>query len=166
MTLLIFITSLNTPVKRSKGKGKSRDNYPYFTDRGDCDKKVVQLGSLMSCGKREKKNPDLQKKKDIHSSSPGPLVCFYGFLTKGFLETWSGFSSKCVSNHIYASSTHWHASACAQCHWLRGKTWELYIPREMKPEWPNPMGCWSWNVSSIYNISSISWNWNKSSLLM
>lgn len=65
LTLLIFITSLNTPVKLSKGKGKSSDNYPYFTDREDCDRKVVQLGSLMSCGEREKKNPDLQKKRHL-----------------------------------------------------------------------------------------------------
>lgn len=93
-------------MKLSKGKGKSSDNYPYFTDREDCDKKVVQLGSLMSCGEREKKNPDLQKKKKTSTPHLLDHVCFYGFLTKGFLETRSGFSSKCVSNHIYASSTH------------------------------------------------------------
>lgn len=63
--LLIFIISLNTPVKLSKGKGKSSNNYPYFTDRGDCDKKVVQLSSLMSCGERHKKDPDLRKSPSI-----------------------------------------------------------------------------------------------------
>lgn len=29
--LLVFIRSLNTPMKLSKGKGKGSDNYPYFT---------------------------------------------------------------------------------------------------------------------------------------
>lgn len=63
--LLIFIISLNTPVKLSKGKGKSSNNYPYFIDRGDGDRKVVQLSSLMSCGERQKKDPDLRKSPSI-----------------------------------------------------------------------------------------------------
>lgn len=52
-------------MKLPKGKWKGSHNYPYFTERGDCDREAVQLSSLMSCGKRQKKNPDLRKNPSI-----------------------------------------------------------------------------------------------------
>lgn len=65
------------PVKLSKGKGKGSHNFPYFTDKGDCDREVVQLSSLMSCGERQKKDPDLQKNPSV----PYPLSHYFAFIT-------------------------------------------------------------------------------------
>lgn len=92
------------PVKLSKGKGKGSHNYPYFTDRGDCDREVVQLSSLMSCGERQKKDPDLCNNPSI----PHPLHHYFAFKTsKGFLflkEHSLGFlASELVTTDVQAS---------------------------------------------------------------
>lgn len=71
------------PVKLSKGKGKGSHNFPYFTDRGECDREVVQLSSLMSCGERQNEGPR-SPKKGTHSLSSQSLFCCYNFLTKDF----------------------------------------------------------------------------------
>lgn len=69
------------PVKLSKGKGKGSHNFSYFTDRGECDREVVQLSSLMSCEERQNKGPR-SPKKAMHSLSSQSLFCYYNFLTK------------------------------------------------------------------------------------
>lgn len=45
-------------MKLSKGKGKGSNNYPHLTDRGDCDREVVQLQSLMNCREKQEKERD------------------------------------------------------------------------------------------------------------
>lgn len=65
------------PVKLSKGTGKGNHNFPYFTDKGDCDREVVQLSSLMSCGERQKKDRHLRKNPSILH----PLHHYFAFTT-------------------------------------------------------------------------------------
>lgn len=116
----------------------------------------------MSCGEREKKKPWSPEKRHPLLISWTTFAFMASWLKA--LETRSGFSSKCVNNYIeckfHSLDTYLPVPSVTD---LEGKLESCMTKERWNQNKSNPMGSWSWNISSMYNVSSITWNWDKSS---